>query len=101
MDLQGFYNLGALGGYHFADEPQKACRRFDKAHEGFIYGQAAAAIMLESVDSAKKRNVPILGYILGGALRLDGNHLSNPNQEGEAEVMLQAMKAADVSIERN
>ena len=99
MDLQGFYNLGALGGHHFAAEPKKACRPFDKAHDGFIYGQAAAAVMLESLDSAKRRDVPILGYMLGGALLLDGNRLANPNQNGEVRVMQQAMKAADVSVE--
>ena len=95
MELQGFYNLGALGGHHFADTPNKACRPFDKAHEGFIPGQAAACILLETVHSAKSRGVPILGYILGGALLLDGNRLSNPQVEGEFRAMQQAIKFAD------
>lgn len=99
MELQGFHNLGALGGHRFAATPSKACRPFDKDHEGFIYGQASAAMLLESIDSATKRKVPILGYILSGALQLDGNHLSNPQQEGELRVMQKALSSAGIKIE--
>lgn len=99
MDLQGFHNLGALGGHRFADEPNKACRPFDAAHEGFIYGQGTACIILESALSAQKRKVPILGYLLGGSLSLDANHLSNPSFEGEIRVMQEAMQSAGVAIE--
>jgi malonyl-ACP decarboxylase len=38
MELQGFYNLGAMGGKRLVNEPKKACRPFDEDHEGFIYG---------------------------------------------------------------
>ena len=65
MELQAFHNLGALGGHRFAQTPNQACRPFDKLHEGFIYGQAAACIILESIASANERHVPILGYLLG------------------------------------
>lgn len=98
MELQGFHNLGALGGHSYAQEPNKACRPFDEAHEGFIYGQAAACLLLESLSSARKRQVPILGYILGGALLLDGNHLSNPSREGELRVMQKAIKLSGITV---
>ncbi|RPI70735.1 MAG: beta-ketoacyl-ACP synthase, partial [Desulfobacteraceae bacterium] len=51
LELQGYYNLGAMGGKKFRDQPQKACRPFDREHEGFIYGQASACLVLESMDS--------------------------------------------------
>lgn len=97
MDIQGFRNIGAMGGQHFQDKPEQACRPFDQEHEGFIFGQAAAAIVLESITSAFARKVPILGYFHGGALVLDGNHLSNPTAAGEGLAMQKALQVAQIS----
>lgn len=99
MEFQGFHNLGAMGGSHFADQPNKACRPFDEAHEGFIYGQASACLLLESLDSVEKRKVPALAYILGGASCLDGNYLSSPSVVGEVRIIEQAIKVAGVKVE--
>lgn len=98
MELQGFYNIGALGGHSYVDQPNQACRPFDKKHEGFIYGQATACIMLESLASAQKRGVPILAYFLGGALLLDAHHLPHPLKEGEIKVMQKAIANAGINI---
>lgn len=91
MELQGFYNIGALGAKNFHDEPDKACRPFDKDHEGFIYGQASGCMILESLTSAQQRGVNVLAGITGGALVLDGNRLSDPSVEGEARAMSLAL----------
>lgn len=96
MELQGFYNLGAMGGKRFCNQPGKACRPFDKDHEGFIYGQAAGCLILESLDSAQKRGMPVLAEIEGAALLLDGNRLPNPNAQGEAHAMESALKQASI-----
>ncbi len=98
MELQSFYNLGVLGGQRFFAEPNKACRPFDQAHDGFIHGQAAACLMLESLDSAVKRQARIHGYMLGGSLLLDGNRLSNPSREGEIRAMQKAMQSANITV---
>lgn len=100
LELQGFYNLGAMGGHHFADTPEKACRPFDVAHEGFIYGQAAGCLILESLASAQQREVPVLGYVLGGAAVLDGNSLSNPTAYGEIRAMQQALQVSGITKEK-
>jgi malonyl-ACP decarboxylase len=97
LELQGFYNLGALGGRRFNREPDKACRPFDKDHEGFIYGQACGSLILESLESARRRGVPILAEVLGGSLVLDGNHLSNPGEDGEVRAMTLALDQAKVA----
>lgn len=94
MELQGFSNLGAMGGKNFYHEPRKACRPFDKNHEGFIYGQAGACLVLESRESAKERGVEILAEIAGGALVLDGNRLADPTVDGEAGAMSDALAQA-------
>lgn len=94
MELQGFYNLGVMGGRSFLNEPKKACRPFDKDHEGFIFGQGSGVLILESLESAKKRNIPILAEVSGTSINLDGNRLPDPNEEGEAKAMATALKRA-------
>jgi malonyl-ACP decarboxylase len=100
MDLQGFRNIGAMGGLGFESEPEHACRPFDEKHEGFIYGQAAAAIVLESASFVDARKASVLSYFHGGALVLDGNHLSNPTIEGEICAMQMALQTARLPPEK-
>ena len=96
MELQGFCNVGAMGGKRFHDAPEKACRPFDQDHEGFIYGQASGCLVLESLESASRREVPVLAEILGCSLALDGNRLTDPNEEGEARAMELALNRAGI-----
>ena len=91
MDIQGFINIGAMGGKKYFNQPDKACRPFDTQHEGFIYGQASACVILESEFSASKRGVPFQAEIKGGSLNLDGNSSSDPNVNGEKKAMLSAL----------
>ncbi|MBO9699895.1 MAG: beta-ketoacyl-ACP synthase [Sporocytophaga sp.] len=97
MDIQGFINIGAMGGKKYINQPEKACRPFDKQHEGFIYGQASACIILESLASASKREAPFLAEIKGGSINLDGNSSSDPNKNGEVKAMLSALNQAGLS----
>ncbi len=96
LEIQGFRNIGAMGGKQFNDRPELACRPFDRAHEGFIYGQGGGAIILESLDSRNKRDAPCNAYLCGGSLLLDGNRLSDPNVEGEARAMTAALNDAGI-----
>ncbi len=98
MDIQGFINIGAMGGKKYLDQPEKACRPFDSQHEGFIYGQASACIILESGISAEKRGAPFLAEIKGYALNLDSNSAANPSVDGEAKAMLSALNQAGLSV---
>lgn len=97
MDLQGFYNIGAYGGKRFAESPQEACRPFDKEHEGFIYGQASGCIILESDTSVEKREVTPLARLAGGAINMDANRMSDPNEEGEISAMNSALLQAGLT----
>lgn len=98
MDIQGFINIGAMGGKKYINHPEKACRPFDKEHEGFIYGQASACVVLESESSAVNRGVPFLAEVKGSAFHLDSNSSANPNVDGEARVMLSALSQAELSV---
>ncbi len=99
VEVQGFSNAGAMGGKVFVDQPDQACRPFDKAHEGFIYGQASACLFLETQSSAQRRGKPFLAELAGGAMVLDGHRLSEPNVEGETRVMLTALERAGVAAD--
>lgn len=94
MDVQGFVNIGAMGGKVYKDQPESACRPFDTQHEGFIYGQSSACIVLESETSALKRGAPTRAQLAGTSMNLDANSASNPSAEGEAKAMLSALRQA-------
>lgn len=99
LEIQGFHNIGALGGHSYQNNPEKACRPFDKNHEGFIIGQGSACMILESIKSAQERKAAIYAEIIGSSIVLDGNSLSNPSQSGEKEAMIRALAAASVGIQ--
>lgn len=95
--MQGFHNLGAVGGKKFAEFPDQACRPFDRDHEGFIYGQGSASLILESEKSVFSRGLKATTQLLSGKLNLDGNRLSNPNKAGEVEAMRCCLSMAGIS----
>ncbi len=99
MEIQGFVNLGAMGGKKFRDLPEMACRPFDEEHEGFIYGQAGACIVLESESSAAHRAVEPQAILASGCIHLDGNSSSNPSLTGEVRAMRSALEQAGCGID--
>jgi malonyl-ACP decarboxylase len=96
----GWRNLGALGSARFQDQPQAACRPFDQASDGFIYGEGCGILVLENAEHAQRRGARIYGHLLGWGSGLDGNRNSNPNQEGEARVMRAALAMAGLQAEQ-
>lgn len=92
LELQAFYNMGALGPKTLTAE--QSCRPFDSKHEGFVYGQGCAALILEKSDHVALRNAKKQAVICGMASGLDANHLSNPSVDGEANVMRKALESA-------
>lgn len=86
----GFDSLGALS--------PKRCMPFDRHRSGFFIGDAAAVLVLESLDSARKRGVRIRGEILGYGESLDGHHPTHPDPEGKgiASAIRQALQMASM-----
>jgi len=70
----GFDSLGAL--------TTKTCTPFDRNRSGFFIGDAAATLVLESLESARRRNAKIHGELLGYGESLDGHHPTHPDPEG-------------------
>ncbi|MCB0924404.1 MAG: beta-ketoacyl-ACP synthase, partial [Mycobacterium sp.] len=60
-----------------------ACRPFDRDRTGFVFGEAAALLVIETEEHAKARGANILGRIMGAAVTSDGFHMVAPDPNGE------------------
>ena len=78
------------------EKPETASRPFDKGRDGLVPGGGAAAIVLESLESAQKRGARILGEIKAYAFSSDGLNISVPSQDGIQRAMTGALKLADM-----
>lgn len=81
------------------DEPAKASRPFDKDRDGLVPSGGAATVILESLDSAKKRGAKILGEIVSYGFSSNGDHISNPNLDGQHRSLEMALRLGE--IDRN
>ena len=98
MSIAGFSNMKAL-----SKNPDKnsASRPFDKNRDGFVMGEGAGILVLESYDHAKTRNAEILGEIVGYGATADAYHITSPdlNGEGGKMAMLNALSDANLDID--
>ncbi len=90
VGIGGFASMKALSIRN--DEPQKASRPFDNDRDGFVMGEGAASLLLESYDLAKKRGAKIYAELIGYGESGDANHITTPAPNGEGA--FRAMKAA-------
>lgn len=91
MGLSGFAAMKALS-TAYNDDPTKASRPFDKNRDGFVIGEGAGLLMLESLDSAKARGAKIYAEIVGYGATGDAYHITAPPETGEGMAM--AMRCA-------
>jgi 3-oxoacyl-[acyl-carrier-protein] synthase-1 len=80
--------------------PTKASRPFDRDRDGLIPSGGAATVILESYDSAIKRGAPILGELIGYGFSSNGDHLSNPNIDGQNRSLNMALKQANIDANK-
>lgn len=99
LSLAAFITCKALSRRN--DDPQGASRPWDRDRDGFVMGEGAGVLVLESLEHAKKRNAPILAEYFGGALNCDAYHMTNPKPDGSggAACIQKAIEDAGVSIE--
>lgn len=97
----GFCSLRALS-THFNDTPQRASRPFDAARDGFVMGEGAGALVLETLGHAKKRKARIYAEVAGYAATSEAYHMVIPREDGleVAQTMTLALKDAGVPAAR-
>jgi len=81
LTIAGFQNMKALSSRN--DAPEQASRPFDKDRDGFVLGDGAAVVVLESLTHARNRGATILGEVLGYGLSADAHHMTQPAPKGE------------------
>ncbi|WP_119326213.1 beta-ketoacyl-ACP synthase II [Companilactobacillus musae] len=96
MGISGFASLTALSR---EKDPLKASIPFDKNRTGFVLGEGAATIVLEDYKHAKNRGAKILAEVVGYGTTSDAYHMTAPNPDGEgaARAMVQAIAEAEIS----
>jgi len=97
MSVGGFAAMRALSFRN--DDPEKACRPFDKDREGFIIGEGAGVVVLEERQSALSRGARIYAEVVGYGVSGDAYHITAPTEDGNGAVraMEGALKKAGIS----
>ena len=95
--LGGFNASRALSTHNV--DPAIASRPFDVERDGFVMGEGAGALILESLESARARNAPILAEVAGGGMAADAYHLTGTHPEGEGAYlgMIAALEDAGIA----
>ena len=83
------------------DEPEKASRPYDVNRDGFVMGEGAGALVLETEEHAKARGAKIYAYLVGGSVTSDAFHITAPDPEGSgaARAVLSALEQAGAKPE--
>ncbi|WP_444944871.1 beta-ketoacyl synthase N-terminal-like domain-containing protein [Microbulbifer sp. ZKSA006] len=99
-ECHGLRGLGAMGSDRYLSSPELACRPFDRQHDGFIYGENCAALVIERAETRPNASLRPYAKVVGKGVYMDANRQPNPSLNGEITVIRQALREAKIVAEQ-
>jgi len=97
MGIGGFAAMKALSTRN--EQPACASRPFDAERDGFVVGEGAGILVIESLDHAQKRNASILAEVVGYGMSGDANHITQPAEDGNGAYRVMQASLRDAGVE--
>ena len=97
MGIGGFAAMKALSTRN--EQPACASRPFDAERDGFVVGEGAGILVIESLDHAQKRNASILAEMVGYGMSGDANHITQPAEDGDGAYRVMQASLRDAGVE--
>jgi 3-oxoacyl-[acyl-carrier-protein] synthase II len=96
LPLAAFANMMALSKRN--DEPERASRPYDKGRDGFVLGEGAGMVVLETLESARSRGARIYAELVGAGMSADSHHIAQPEPKGVGAIaaMRHALRDGDL-----
>lgn len=96
LTIGGFNAMKALSTRN--DEPEKACRPFEKNRDGFVVAEGSGILILEELQFALKRNAKIYGELIGYGYTGDAYHITAPSSDGDGAARCMRMAIKDAGL---
>ena len=97
LPLAAFANMMALSKRN--DEPERASRPYDKGRDGFVLGEGAGIVVLESAERAEARGARVYAELAGTGLSADSHHIAQPEPQGQGAIAAMRRALADGGLE--
>lgn len=94
--VAGFGAMKALSTRN--DEPERACRPWDRDRDGFVVGEGSGILILEEYEMAKARGAKILGEIVGYGMSGDAFHMASPSEDGDGPMRVMKNALSDAGL---
>jgi len=96
LTIGGFNAMKALSTRN--DEPEKACRPFEKHRDGFVIAEGAGILILEELEFAQRRNATIYAELIGYGYTGDAYHITAPSPDGDGAIRCMRMAMNDAGL---
>jgi 3-oxoacyl-[acyl-carrier-protein] synthase II len=97
LAVGGFRAMRALSQRN--EDPEHACRPWDKQRDGFIIGEGSGMLILEELEHARRRGAPILAELVGYGMSADAFHITSPSEDGDGAYRVMRAALRDARIE--